>query len=430
MTIVGLFASIGEHIPILKKEKLGEPDPEGHIKAAHYRGTTLLILGCCLLVTCTEWVSGTDSIIDCVHEGAIPENVINTYCYIMGTFSVPRHYVDYDTQIGAHVANTGVGPYHPGEEIEIKKYYQWVPFMLFLQGIMFYVPHIFYKYFEKGKIESILEGLHRWILSNEERQSKEKELAEYIVGTKGTHRSWCLKLLFASGLYVVNVVGQIFFTDCFLGYEFSTYGVNAASFLEAKPEDRIDPMSRIFPRMTKCTFKKYGPSGSIQNHDAQCILPINIINEKIYVFLWFWFCFLTFITILGFLWEFLLIFTLRARKQIIIRKLRLSPKRNRLNVDVNLITECLDFGDWKLVYHLLRNMNSETFAEFCEHLTEKLRGELNPTDSCMKLNDVIGDNSSNLNASVPSDDKANYITMDDLNDGNYLRSSSPKESQI
>ena len=100
MTIVGLFASIGEHIPILKKEKLGEPDPEGHIKAAHYRGTTLLILGCCLLVTCTEWVSGTDSIIDCVHEGAIPENVINTYCYIMGTFSVPRHYVDYDTQIG------------------------------------------------------------------------------------------------------------------------------------------------------------------------------------------------------------------------------------------------------------------------------------------------------------------------------------------
>ena len=100
MTIVGLFASIGEHIPILKKEKLGEPDPEGHIKAAHYRGTTLLILACCLLVTCTEWVSGTDSIIDCVHEGAIPENVINTYCYIMGTFSVPRHYVDYDTQIG------------------------------------------------------------------------------------------------------------------------------------------------------------------------------------------------------------------------------------------------------------------------------------------------------------------------------------------
>ena len=142
---------------------------------------------------------------------------------------------------------------------------------------------------------------------------------------------------------------------------------------------------------------------------------------------------------------------MRARKQIIYRKLRLSPKRNRLNVDVNLITDCLDYGDWKLVYHILRNMNSETFAEFCEHLTELLRDELvskakyfttsimfsisflhtqNQTDSCLKLNDVMGDNTSNLNASVPSDDKANYITMDDLNEGNYLRSSSPKESQI
>ena len=67
---------------------------------------------------------------------------------------------------------------------------------------------------------------------------------------------------------------------------------------------------------------------------------------------------------------------MRARKQIIYRKLRLSPKRNRLNVDVNLITDCLDYGDWKLVYHILRNMNSETFAEFCEHLTELLRDEL------------------------------------------------------
>ena len=32
---------------------------------------------------------------------------------------------------------------------------------------------------------------------------------------------------------------------------------------------------------------RYGPSGSIVNHDGLCILPINIINEKIYVFLWY-----------------------------------------------------------------------------------------------------------------------------------------------
>ena len=32
----------------------------------------------------------------------------------------------------------------------------------------------------------------------------------------------------------------------------------------------------IFPRMTKCTFHKFGSSGEIEKHDAMCILPLNI----------------------------------------------------------------------------------------------------------------------------------------------------------
>lgn len=172
--------------------------------------------------------------------------------------------------------------------------------MLFLQGLMFYLPHVIFKNFEAGKIKLIITGLNQWNLDDEDRHSKEKDLANYLIETRGTHVTWCLQIMGASFLYLVNVVGQIFFTDCFLGYEFSTYGVTAASFLERAAEKRTDPMSRVFPRMTKCTFQKYGPSGTIQRHDAQCILPINIINEKIYVFLWFWFCILSVITLLDF----------------------------------------------------------------------------------------------------------------------------------
>ena len=28
--------------------------------------------------------------------------------------------------------------------------------------------------------------------------------------------------------------------------------------MQEDPEDRVDPMARIFPRVTKCTFKKFG----------------------------------------------------------------------------------------------------------------------------------------------------------------------------
>lgn len=55
--------------------------------------------------------------------------------------------------IGNRVSQTGVGPYEEDDEIEIKGYYQWVPFMLFLQGCMFYVPHLIFKVCEAGKIK-------------------------------------------------------------------------------------------------------------------------------------------------------------------------------------------------------------------------------------------------------------------------------------
>lgn len=85
-----------------------------------------------------------------------------------------------------------------------------------------------------------------------------------------------------------------------------TYGSDVLKFSELDQENRSDPMIevrsiyvynplskylfkfclQVFPRVTKCTFHKYGASGSIQKHDALCVLALNILNEKIYIFLW------------------------------------------------------------------------------------------------------------------------------------------------
>lgn len=63
--------------------------------------------------------------ISCISDGAIPGHVLNTFCWITYTFTLPR---------AEHK-----GLVHPGlgneydEEKRIHAYYQWVPFMLFFQ---------------------------------------------------------------------------------------------------------------------------------------------------------------------------------------------------------------------------------------------------------------------------------------------------------
>ena len=90
-------------------------------------------------------------------------------------------------------------------------------------------------------------------------------MANYFVKHLNTHNFWAFRMVFCELLFLVNVVSNIFLMDLFLGGEFSTYGLEVSTFVgEVDPQNRIDPMSRVFPRMTKCTFHKFGFSGTIE----------------------------------------------------------------------------------------------------------------------------------------------------------------------
>ena len=92
---------------------------------------------------------------------------------------------------------------------------------------------------------------------------------------------------------------------------------------------------RVFPRVTKCIYEKFGQSGTIevrpdfpqnltscQTHDALCLLPINVVNEKIYVFLWFWLLALAFLTSLFVVFRLVVVCNTSFLAGLIRRKLR------------------------------------------------------------------------------------------------------------
>ena len=60
----------------------------------------------------------------------------------------------------------------------------------------------------------------------------------------------------------------------------------------------VPPLELIFPKVTSCTHKDHGVSGSIQKFHAKCLLPLNVLNEKIFLVLWFWYAMLICLSIL------------------------------------------------------------------------------------------------------------------------------------
>ena len=152
------------------------------------------------------------------------------------------------------------------------------------------------------------------------------------------------------------ISGQMFLMNRFFDGEFFNFGINVIKFMESDEEDRTDPMIFIFPRMTKCTFYKFGVSGEIERHDAVCILPLNVVNEKIYVFLWFWFLGLGALTLGVVLYRLVIIASPRMRVYLLRLRFRLV-RRDAISV---LVKES-KMGDWFLFYMLGVNVDCIIF---------------------------------------------------------------------
>merc|ERR1712111_175792 len=128
-----------------------------------------------------------------------------------------------------------------------------------------------------------------------------------------------------------------------------------------------DPMARIFPKVTKCTFHKYGPSGTVQTLDGLCILPLNIINEKIYVFLWFWFIFLAVVSSIHFVYRLIVIFIPQLRETLLKTRARTVPA-----YEISNICSKTSRGDWFILYQLGKNIDPIIFKEFLNKLNGKM----------------------------------------------------------
>merc|ERR1719369_387457 len=164
--------------------------------------------------------------------------------------------------------------------------------------------------------------------------------------------------------------------DLFLGREFLRYGIS----LFSDESGHLAVMERVFPKVTKCSMKAFGVSGSVMTYHGLCTLPINIINEKIYIFLWFWFVALACWTVLHILMELLLLAFPCLRMGI----LRTISGTTSKRVLVRILSYS-KYGDFVILAMIAKNIEIPQFMVLISKVAERLgvrhgaRGDEYPT---------------------------------------------------
>ncbi|CAF1323730.1 unnamed protein product [Didymodactylos carnosus] len=356
------------------------------------RRYSLVVIGISFLIISTSQFIGDP--IDCYTQNVAQHQIsyVNQACWIFGN----SYYLPFDKSLPNRYEK------EPNQII----YYQWVPFILLGMMLLFSFPSFMWISINRscGINTKTLTKLIRDLdhLNPDSHQPKIRTLTQHIDKALAYHYQSknglfsCIRsgnyltgvYLIVKLLYILNGIGQLFLLNIFIGQNYSKYGLNA---LKQWYQGTEMITLEYFPRITICKYTIRMLGDNIQNYAVQCLLPINIYNEKIFLFLWFWLIFVSIISIYG-LVKWCYYFSTRSRIQFIEQYLKvhsLYPPSQQLEIFLNeycrndgllllrLISKnttrivaceivCELWENWKIKQKINSSMDSEGLKLFIE----------------------------------------------------------------
>ena len=341
--------------------KLDSITIDNNVFRLHYRVTVLALVTFTLLVTSYQYIGDP---IECMtlQFNVVPPKVMEAYCWTHSTY----------THLDKGATVKKVTKLHPNfdesETVKYHTYYQWVCFALFFQAICFYIPRMVWKRWEAGRMKSLVMELDQHVITDTKNIPQLKLLVDYLVSNMHQHNTYALKFFFCEILNFINVIGQIFLVDYFLGGEFTTYGIDFVKNLRQDPANQIDPMVTVFPKVTLCNFNYGGLSGKMQSVEGLCVLSLNVLNEKIYLILWFWFIILAIFSGLSLFYRFAVFTIAKLRSYILCTNAIRTPKNQ-----VAEVAQKCQIGDWFILLLLANNLNPVIYKQLISDLLDEFK---------------------------------------------------------
>lgn len=283
-------------------------------------------------------------------------------------------------------------------------YYQWVPFILMIQAFMFYSPSLVWHSFSKksgcdigGLVKSVnnMEDLNPDVRKKSlssmakhldkalecQREINTSAFQQFIKFALQKESYLLTYYLFSKLLFIGNAIGQLFLLNIFLGDNYNLYAFDL--LVDLFNTTKLDENSRIvesirFPRITMCHFQVRNLEDNVHDYMVQCALPINLLNEKVFIIVWFWFVYVAASSIYGFfLWIW---YSLPWNRVSFLKKyLRLMDRNSREKIDKKMFKtfgeHCLK-QDVILVLRLIgKNSNQVVMGEIISVLWDHFKGD-------------------------------------------------------
>ncbi|KAH8400464.1 hypothetical protein KR222_000952 [Zaprionus bogoriensis] len=374
----------------------------------HSKCTVVILLTCSLLLSARQYFGDP---IQCISEEK-NINYVQSYCWTMGTYIVKldnfssqrqlgqlpaalpavrggrsgrlslRRLADYNEEYARAMSIAeGVGPEIRGQtQREYLRYYQWVIILLLFQAFVFYFPSCLWKVWEGQRLKQLCSEVGEALLSEQTYNTRLRLLVKYFTTDyEDMHYCYMAKYVFCELLNFVISVLNILALEVFLNGFWTKY-LHALATIPLYDWDSWNRISsQVFPKIAKCEVLKYGASGTANIMDNLCILPLNILNEKIFVCLWCWFLLMALVSGLNLLCRLATMVSRTLRELMIRSQLRYMTRQH-----VQRVFRELTIGDWFLLMKVSVNVNPMLFRDLMEELCD-LRASRSSSTSSLTL---------------------------------------------
>lgn len=239
---------------------------------------------------------------------------VDQYCFVHGTYWANFNtHIDYDEKVRQNV---------------FINYYQWVPYILALQALLFYTPRFLWRkmcQFSGYDLPASIQYIdHIWTqIRNSNFPTRIERFESQAVpflwdGIRLARRRNRGQMALYYVLYTLiqAAIATAMFVWINEIFDSPMYSWSGPSIL-------MDLLNGIdwqetghFPRISHCDVRKRKPA-SVQIETVTCVLTLNIYYEKLLIFLWFWYLFVAIVSWANFLnWAKVLCFPSTSRKRL------------------------------------------------------------------------------------------------------------------